>query len=128
MLKMKEPPGMCMKTKERTTKWPIINRAFWPKMHQLRDDGRQSIELCGGELTQHPGGTEPASPDKLLPVLKENGKFREEGLSISAIDAGAPFVRFFARLRMTVRRLDGRLRPAPTSSLFVESEHPKTLE
>ena len=31
MLKMKEPPGMCMKTKGWVTKWPRIDRALRPK-------------------------------------------------------------------------------------------------
>jgi gentisate 1,2-dioxygenase len=36
MLKMKIDPTMCMKTKERVTKWTTICRAFWLKMHGLR--------------------------------------------------------------------------------------------
>jgi hypothetical protein len=42
---------MCMKTKERVTQWPIIDRAFWQKMHQFRDNGRQSIGLFGRKCT-----------------------------------------------------------------------------
>jgi hypothetical protein len=36
MLKMKEPPGMCMKTKVKVTKWTTIETAFCPTMHRLR--------------------------------------------------------------------------------------------
>jgi len=33
---MKEPPGMCMKTKVKVTKWTTIETAFCPTMHRLR--------------------------------------------------------------------------------------------
>ena len=36
MLKMKEPPGMYMKTKEGTTNCPAKSTAFSTKMHELR--------------------------------------------------------------------------------------------
>jgi len=51
MLKMKIDPTMCMKTKERVTKWTTICRAFWPKIHRFRDNGRQSSRLLGRECT-----------------------------------------------------------------------------
>ena len=48
MLKMKIDPTMCMKTKERVTKWTTICRAFWLKMHELRGNSgrnRRSADL-----------------------------------------------------------------------------------
>jgi hypothetical protein len=36
MLKMKEPPGMCMKTKDGMTKRPANYMAFSTKMHESR--------------------------------------------------------------------------------------------
>ena len=51
MLKMKEPPGMCMKTQGRKTIWPIISRAFRPKMHSFYENGRKSVGLLGRKCT-----------------------------------------------------------------------------
>src|ERR1019366_2197294 len=51
MLKMKEPPGMCMKTQGRKTIWPIISRAFRPKMHSFCENGRKSVGLLGRKCT-----------------------------------------------------------------------------
>src|ERR1035441_112113 len=50
MLKMKEPPGMCMKTKGRMTQCPIIHRPFWPKNAKVRDNwGKIRVFLKGNE-------------------------------------------------------------------------------
>jgi hypothetical protein len=51
MLQMKEPSGMCMKTQGCKTIWPIINRAFRPKMHSFCENGRQFVGLLGRKCT-----------------------------------------------------------------------------
>jgi hypothetical protein len=53
MLKMKEPPGMCMKTKQGMTKCPVKNRAFPRKMQQLRDDRQGSVGLMDRECMSY---------------------------------------------------------------------------
>ena len=44
---------MYMKTKERVTELPIIDRVFWHKMHKFRDNGRESVGLVGRECTDY---------------------------------------------------------------------------
>jgi hypothetical protein len=52
MLKMKEPPGMCMKTKERVTQLPIISRALWPENAKVRDNRGENRMFLKGNNTR----------------------------------------------------------------------------
>ena len=53
MLKMKEPPEMYMKTKDRQTQWPKMFRAFVPGLRHFRENGQQSIGLLGRKCTDY---------------------------------------------------------------------------
>jgi hypothetical protein len=73
MLKMKIDPAICMKTQEIVTTYPIIGRAFWPKIHRFRDNGRQSIGLFGRTcadyaINQGRSGAFRACPERLRRV------------------------------------------------------------
>jgi hypothetical protein len=52
MLKMKEPPGMYVKTKARMTKHPIIERTPCPKIHKFCNNERQLMGFSGPEMAR----------------------------------------------------------------------------
>ena len=53
MLKMEQPPGMCMKTKTTMTKCLANYTPFTQEKHELPENRQQFSGLCGRKCTSH---------------------------------------------------------------------------
>jgi hypothetical protein len=77
MLKMEESPGMCMKTQDRKTKWPIISRAFRLKLRPFCENGRKSGGLLGRKCTDEAivrANSRPKSVHQLIRPIDPSDK------------------------------------------------------